>query len=94
MLNEIIEEHIFVEQLDALLDKHLRVYEVKDAVSWTLARTPLLGAELPGYPGFRVYETNSFDRVPSFWILYKYDAPKEHIHLVAITQACEDDENL
>ena len=92
MLITIIEEHCFDDDLKQISGTYPRVYDVKDAIIWTLARTPRVGTPLPGHPDFRTYETTGIGATPAFWVLYKVvTTTSERVHLVAITPVPDAD---
>ncbi len=85
MLHLVIEERSFEEDLNNLLVMHQRIYDVKDGASWVLARNPRAGTAMKDFPNFLVYETTAIGGVPSYRILYSWDARNSHIYLHSIS---------
>lgn len=84
-LFEVIEEHSFVGRLEELKKAFSRIYDVKDAVCWLLAKNPLYGTELPDIPNHRILETKPLSvDCPRFWILYRIDKAGGKIFLLSI----------
>jgi len=85
MLNVVVEEHCFVDELDSLAKQYPRIEEIKDGVIWTLARNPYEGTPLPGEPGYSVYSTTQIVTPSShFRVLYRFDAEEEKVYLWSI----------
>ena len=87
-LNEpvvIVEDKYFMEEIEKLKPQFKRIYEIKDAIAWVLARDPNSGNPLPYDPNYKVYETSPLDtEAPKFWILYRFDAENEKVYLLSI----------
>lgn len=84
-LNEVIEEKYFMDKIEELKSQFNRIYEIKDAIIWVLARAPESGTPLPYDPNHRVYETSPLDTEASkFWVLYRLDKENRKIYLLSI----------
>lgn len=92
---EVIEEPQFTEAVECLAKSFPRIYEVRDALDWTLSRSPSLGKSLPGFPEWRVYSsTNVFGLAPSFWFLMKLETVNgcSYVYLYDIKMLTTDNE--
>jgi len=92
-LSEAIEEHSFAEQVEKLKESYPRIYEIKDAIIWTLTRNQNAGIPLPHAPEFRVYKTDSLNTEDQeFWVLFKYEPENEKVRLYTIAPIISEDE--
>ena len=84
-LNEVIEEQNFANEIEELKAENPRIYEIKDAIIWDLARNPKLGTSLLRHPDYMVYETSPLDsEALKFWILYKWEPENEKVRLFSL----------
>jgi hypothetical protein len=83
----IVEEHAFVIELDALQAQYPRIYEVKDAISWQLAKNPQAGKSLANDPKCKVL-TYQFGTT-TFLMFYRFNSKtdRDHVHLLSIIPA-------
>lgn len=84
-LYEVLEEHCFSEQIEKLKAIYPRIYEIKDAIIWTLSRNPILGTALPHSPDFKVFKSDSLNSEDQgFWLLFKNEKDRERVRLFSI----------
>jgi hypothetical protein len=92
-LNEAVEEQYFIEQLEKLKERYPRIYEIKDAIIWTLSRKPNSGTPLPNATEFRIFKTDSLNTEdPGFWVLFKYESMNERVRFFSIAPIISEDE--
>jgi hypothetical protein len=78
----VVEETRFTEAAEAFRQRYSAFEDVLGRISWELARNPLMGLPLPGFPDFRVLTTEPLDDAPGFRVLYTFDT--ENVYLQAI----------
>ncbi|NLE74721.1 MAG: hypothetical protein GX604_08860 [Actinobacteria bacterium] len=84
MIYTSVESNDFTKTLDGLRVEYPRIDDVWRAITWDLGRAPLSGSPLQSDSAYRVYKTTQIGATPSFRVLYKADANKGEITLIAI----------
>jgi hypothetical protein len=92
-LRTIVEEHWFMDQIDALAVKYERAREPVEGVKWELARNPKRHTPVGGYPGYYMKRTIEFGATPSFLVVFQYDEQRNpnEVYLVAIVAITQEE---